>query len=59
MIELRKLLILMLGKLKGYPRAFREILYGMTVHEIDLALRKERSNLDRLFMLVAFGDLVG
>ena len=59
MIELRKLLILMLAKLKGYPRAFREILYGMTVHEIDLVLKEERSNLDRLFMLVVFGDLVG
>jgi hypothetical protein len=59
MIELRKLLILMLAKLKGYSRVFREILYGMTVHEIDLALKKERSNLDRLFMLVVFGDLVG
>ena len=59
MIELRKLLVLMLAKLKVYPRAFREILYGMTVHEIDLVLKKERSNLDRLFMLVVFGDLVG
>jgi len=59
MIELRKILILMLAKLKDYPRAFREILYGMTVREIDLELKKERSNLDRLFMLVVFGDLVG
>jgi hypothetical protein len=43
MIELRKLLILMVIKLKGYSRAFREILYGMTAHEIDLELKKERS----------------
>ena len=31
----------------------------MTVHEMDLTLRKERGNIDHLFMLVVFGDLVG
>ncbi len=31
----------------------------MTVHEMDLELRKERASLDHLFMLVVFGDLVG
>ncbi len=31
----------------------------MTVHEMDLTLRKERGNMDHLFMLVVFGDLVG
>jgi len=59
MIALRKLLIFILAKLKGYPRVFREILYGMTLHEMDLELKRERNDLDRLFMLVVFGDLVG
>jgi hypothetical protein len=40
-------------------KVLREILYGLTVHEMDLELRKERGYLDRLFMLVVFGDLVG
>jgi hypothetical protein len=40
-------------------KVLREILYGMTVHEMDLELRKERGYLDHLFMLVVFGDLVG
>ena len=31
----------------------------MTVHEMDLTLRKERGDVDHLFMLVVFGDLVG
>jgi hypothetical protein len=31
----------------------------MTAHEMDLELRRERGNLDHLFMLVVFGDLVG
>lgn len=59
MTEGRKLFTIMLGKLKSYPGVFREILYGMTVHEIDLELKRERGNLDHLFMLVVFGDLVG
>ena len=49
----------LLSKLKDYLKPIREILYGMTVHEMDLELRKERGNLDHLFMLSVFGDLVG
>ena len=48
-----------LARLKEYLRAFRGVIYGMTVHEVDLTLRKERENLDHLFMLVVFGDLIG
>jgi hypothetical protein len=44
---------------KSFPKTLREIMYGMTVHEMDLELKKERGNLDHLFMLVVFGDLVG
>jgi hypothetical protein len=46
-------------KLKGLPKILREILYGMTIHEMDLELKKERGSLDHLFMLIVFGDLVG
>jgi hypothetical protein len=59
MIETKSLLAPLLRRLKGYPRTFREIMYGMTVHEMELELRKERGHLDQLFMLVVFGDLVG
>jgi len=45
--------------LKTSPKALREILYGMTAHEMDLELRREKGNLDHLFRLVVFGDLVG
>jgi hypothetical protein len=47
------------GKSKPLSKVLREILYGMTVHEMDLGLKRERGNLDHLFMLVVFGDLVG
>jgi hypothetical protein len=46
-------------KFKGYLRVLKEVMYGMTIHEMDLELRKERATLDHLFMLVVFGDLVG
>jgi len=46
-------------KLKGWSKVLREISYGLTVHEMDLELRREKGYLDHLFMLVVFGDLVG
>jgi hypothetical protein len=49
----------LLGKSKRLPKVLREILYGMTIHEMDLELKKERGSLDHLFMMVVFGDLVG
>ena len=49
----------LLAKSKRLPKVLREILYGMTIHELDLELKKERGSLDHLFMLIVFGDLVG
>ena len=56
---MREKTALFIARLKGVPMILREVLYGMTVHEMDLELRKERGHLDHLFMLVVFGDLVG
>ncbi len=47
------------ARLKDLPRILREILYGMTVHEMNLELRRDRESLDCLFMLMVFGDLLG
>ncbi len=47
------------ASVKKFVANVRGFMYGMTVHEIDLTLRRERENLDRLFMLVVFGDLIG
>ncbi len=52
-------ILLLIRKFKDYSKPIRETLYGMTVHEMDLEFKKERGNLDHLFMLVVFGDLVG
>jgi len=31
----------------------------MTIHEIDLELKKDKARLDKLFMLMVFGDIAG
>jgi hypothetical protein len=36
-----------------------DVLYGLMLHELDLQNKKSKGNLQSLFMLVVFGDLVG
>lgn len=36
-----------------------EMLYGATIYEMVRDLKKERANLERLFVLIVFGDLFG
>jgi hypothetical protein len=45
--------------MKSLPKVLREIMYGLTLHEMDLETKKMRGRLDHLFMLIVFGDLVG
>ena len=49
----------LMAKLKRSPKVVREIIYGLTLHEMDLEMKKGKGHLDNLFMLVIFGDLVG
>ena len=56
---IKKLFSSFVSKLKGLPKAIREILYGLMFHEMVLEMKKERGHLDNLFMLVVFGDLIG
>jgi hypothetical protein len=44
---------------RTFRRAFREFFYGMTVHGLAVETRHVRGELDHLFMLILFGDLVG
>ncbi|MDD5205739.1 MAG: hypothetical protein PHS17_09975 [Desulfobacterales bacterium] len=46
-------------KAKGALKTLREIMIGLTVHEMSLELRKEKGHLNQLFMLIVFGDMVG
>jgi hypothetical protein len=45
--------------LKAVSKTLRDIMYGFTVHELDMELKKEKGHIDDLFMLVVFGDLIG
>ena len=36
-----------------------EVIYGMTVYDIVRTVRRQRADLEHLFVLIAFGDMVG
>ncbi len=40
-------------------KTLRDILYGMAVHEQVRTLMRQRANVEHLFILVNFGDLLG
>ncbi len=40
-------------------RTLGEILYGMTIYEMVRDLKKERGQLEHMFILIVFGDLMG
>ncbi len=40
-------------------RTVREVLYGMTIYDWARELQKARSEEDRLFSLIVYGDLLG
>ena len=46
-------------RLHHLARVAREMLYGMTTYEWAQSARRERAEVESLFVLVSFGDLVG
>ena len=40
-------------------RVLKEILYGMAIHDQVRTLTRQRGNLEHLFVLISFGDLLG
>ena len=48
-----------LARLKDAATALRDMFYGATIYEMVRDLHKERSQLEHLFILVVFGDLLG
>ncbi len=59
MISWRPLVHALKERTEGCRKALKEIFYGMLLHEMGLEIGRERNALERLFMLVVFGDLVG
>jgi len=47
------------NRVRAFVSALRDILYGMTVYEWKREIEKERGSVQRLFVLITFGDLLG
>ena len=45
--------------IQGFRKLFADVLFGMSGHEAVRLYRRTWGNMDHLFMLVTFGDLVG
>jgi len=48
-----------LDKLRRIGRAIGEVIYGMTTFDWVRDMQRERGEVERLFVLVTFGDLIG
>ncbi len=49
----------MTNALSRFLGALRDTLHGMAVHEQARTLMRQRANVEHLFILVNFGDLLG
>jgi len=48
-----------LDRLRELARTFGQVIYGMTIYDMVRELNKARANLEHLFILAVFGDLLG
>ena len=48
-----------LSRGKQAARAIGDFIYGATIYEMVRDLKKERANLEHLFILIVFGDILG
>lgn len=46
-------------KLKTAALTFRDVLYGMFLYDAVMMFRRQRGDLEHLFVLISFGDLIG
>lgn len=46
-------------KLDRCRKFLNEAFYGMTIHEMNLELKKDKARLNNLFMLMVFGNIIG
>ncbi len=47
------------SRLRRFLRVAGDMLYGATIYEMVRDVRKERGQVERLFVLLVFGDLLG
>jgi hypothetical protein len=48
-----------LDRLRELARTLGQVIYGMTIYDMVRELNKARANLEHLFILAVFGDLLG
>lgn len=48
-----------LTRLQGLARALGQVIYGMTIYDMVRELNKARADLEHMFILAVFGDLLG
>ncbi len=48
-----------LSRIRAFFRALGDMIYGASVYEMVRDLKKERSHLEHLFILIVFGDFLG
>jgi len=46
-------------RIKNYWSTFKEIMYGMMIYDAVLMFRRQRADMEHLFVLISFGDLIG
>lgn len=46
-------------RLSRFKQQFIEVLYGMFLYDAERMFRRERADLEHLFVLISFGDLLG
>lgn len=46
-------------KIREYWKIFLDVMYGMMLYDTVKMYRRERSDMEHLFMLISFGDLIG
>lgn len=49
----------LIKRLNHYLHIFANIIYGASIYEMVRDLNKERGKLERMFILIVFGDLLG
>ncbi len=47
------------ARLARFWRASKDVTYGMSLHEMERLLRRQRADREHLFVLIAFGDILG
>jgi hypothetical protein len=57
--RLDSLLSALAARIKNGRKVVGEVFYGMTVHEFELEIQKEKGKLGNLLMVMVVGDLAG